>query len=97
MESEKTTLQKIIDQKTEQIKNAIEQAIENGAKIKKAPGGCMVNGVYIQKAPEKKVAVVLYFETTLFDKMRVEELRCEREEIAKELAKIDESIKQLEQ
>ena len=52
MEQEKTRLQKIIEQKTQQVKNAIEQAIEDGAKIEHSifvTNLYTVDGIFVQK------------------------------------------------
>ena len=55
MEQTKTTLQKIVEQKTDQIRMAIERAIDEGAKIEKSSSFtsllecCYIDGVYVEK------------------------------------------------
>lgn len=68
MENAKTTLQKIVEQKTDQIRIAIEQAIDDGAKIKKLVPHtsvlecCYIDGVYLQKnTNDDSLSVVLNF------------------------------------
>lgn len=46
MENEKTKLQKIVEQKTEQIKNAVLGAIAEGAEVKQTIAGVFVDGVF---------------------------------------------------
>lgn len=50
--NEKSLLQRIIAQTEEQIKNTIEQAIENGAKVehsKYVTNGYTIDGIFVQK------------------------------------------------
>ena len=68
MEETKTTLQKIVEQKTDQIRNAIEQAIDKGAKIEKCESYtalrtcCYIDGVYMQKNTyDDTISIVLQF------------------------------------
>lgn len=68
MEETKTTLQKIVEQKTDQIRIAIEQAIDEGAKIvtyfpvTSLSKGCTINGVFLQKnTDDDTISVVLQF------------------------------------
>ncbi len=46
MENEKTKLQKIVEQKAEQIKNAVLEAIAEGAEVKQNYAGVTVDGVF---------------------------------------------------
>lgn len=96
METEKTTLQKIMEQKAEQIRAAIEQAIDEGAETKKSKymQAYEIDGVFVQRNADA-LCVVLYFSSdkvsALFDptKEELEELaakkRAELEEIEKQL------------
>ena len=61
METEKTTLQRIMEQKTEQIKIAIEEAIDAGAKIEKSKyiQAREIDGVFVQYTG--RCYVVLHF------------------------------------
>ena len=63
-----TTLQKIIEQKTDQIRIAIEEAIDDGAKIEKLASFtsvlecCYIDGVYLQKnTHDGSLSIVLQF------------------------------------
>lgn len=46
MENEKTKLQKIVEQKTEQIKNAVLEALAEGAEVQRTSVGVFVNKVF---------------------------------------------------
>lgn len=46
MENEKTKLQKIVEQKQEQVKNAVLEAIAEGAEVKTTVAGVVVDGVF---------------------------------------------------
>lgn len=46
MEEEKTTLQKIVEQKAEQIKIAIKQVMDEGAWVRRTDAGVFVDGVF---------------------------------------------------
>ena len=68
MNEEKTTLQKIMEQKAEQIRNAIEQVIDEGAKIVKTDSyttllECLlIDGLYLQKnTSDGSISVILNF------------------------------------
>lgn len=68
MNEEKTTLQKIMEQKTEQMRNAIEQSIDDGAKIKRLGSYtdlleyCDIDGLFLQKSTsDGSISVVLNF------------------------------------
>lgn len=93
---EKTKLLQIVEQKTEQIRNAIEQAIDEGAIIKDIGGFFMtIDDVFLQKDRNGNFAVVLRFESKkiakLFDPSKdelvklAEEKRAELEEIEKKI------------
>ena len=68
MNEEKTTLQKIADQKTEQMRVAIEQAIDDGAKIEEL-SSCTtllecryIDGLYLQRYTfDGTISVILKF------------------------------------
>lgn len=68
MNEEKTTLQKIMEQKAKQICEAIEQAISEGAKIVRYETyttffkSCSIDSVYLQKnTSDGSISVVLNF------------------------------------
>lgn len=95
METEKTTLQKIMEQKAEQIKIAIEEAIDAGAKIVKCKyiQAYEIDGVYVQNTDT--CCVVLHFSSDKISKLfnptkeELEELasrkRAELEDIEKQI------------
>ena len=61
---EKTKLQKIIEQKAEQIRGAIEQAIDEGANVRKCFSHMAdIDNIFVQKDINGRYAVVLYFES----------------------------------
>lgn len=96
---EQTRLQKIIGQKTEQIRGAIEQAIDDGAIIEKriCISGKVIDGVYVGKYEneQNQYCVVLKFEsekiTQVFEPSKAElyalaqKKRLEIEEIEKRI------------
>lgn len=68
MNEEKTTLQKIMEQKAEEMRNAIEQSIDDGAKIKRLGSCttllecCLIDGVYLHKSiSDGSISVILNF------------------------------------
>lgn len=65
METEKTTLQKIMEQKAEQIRAAIERAIDEGAKIEKSFTNCVtIDEIFLQRNyNNNQFAVVLRFDS----------------------------------
>ena len=97
METEKTTLQRILEQKSEQIMVAIEDAIDNGAKIEKeSTDFATIDGIFLQKNYKtSQVVVVLRFDSPkiakVFDPSKDElekiaaQKRAELEEIEKQL------------
>lgn len=99
MEETKTTLQKIVEQKTRQIEEAIEQAIAEGAKYEKTVAGVVVDGVYlIGQLPN--IGMVLSIKATpniqrLFEPSK-EQLRAEAEKKRIELEEIERQIKEKE-
>lgn len=95
---EKTMLQKIIEQKTEQIRDAIERAIDEGANIKHSKyvsSGYTIDGVHIQISSAGYVYVGLNIESEKIEKAckpskdelekMAEQKRAELEEIEKQL------------
>lgn len=96
MNEEKTTLQKIMEQKAEQIRCAIEQAIDNGAKIVKSCSfGATIDEIFLQKDGNGGYAVVLHFDSEKLAKVfepskyelkkMAEQKRAELEEIEKQI------------
>ena len=68
MEETKTVLQKILEKRTDQIRVAIERAIEDGAKIEKCESYtnlrtcCYIKGVFLQKdTDDDTISIVLRF------------------------------------
>lgn len=86
MENEKTRLQKIVEQKTEQIKNAVLKAVAEGAEVKQTIAGVFVDGVFfvvnVINDP-KEMVLCLRFRSDEF------------EEITKPTSILDEEAEQL--
>ena len=68
MEETKTNMQKIVEQRTDQNRIAIEQAIDKGAKIEKCESYtnlrtcCYIKGVFLQKdTDDDTISIVLRF------------------------------------
>ena len=98
---EQTTLQKIIDQKADQIRIAIEEAIDAGAKIEnKSRLYVTIDNIFLQRDYYDSVAFVLHFESKkilkLFESPKddleklAEQKRAELEEIEKQIKERDE-------
>lgn len=99
MEETKTTLQKIVEQKTDQIRIAIEQAIDDGAKIEKSFIRCAtIDNVFLQKNMDGSVAIVLHFNSEKIAKVlqSKDELENLAEKKRAELAEIENQIKERE-
>lgn len=98
MEETKTTLQKIVDQKADQIRMAIEQAIDNGAKIVKTTFFCLtIDNVFLQKELNGCFAVVLHFKSDKIEKVfepSNDDLEKLAEQKRAELADIENQIKE---
>lgn len=102
MNEKKTTLQKIMEQKTEQVRNAIEQAIDEGAKIKRLGSCtnllecCNIDGLYLQKSTsDGSISVVLNFRSEKIAKVfepSKEELEKMAEQKRAELEEIEKQI-----
>ena len=104
---EQTKLQKIIEQKTEQIRGAIEEAIADGAKIEnigsyvKTLKCCTIDGVYMQNSiDDKTISIVLHFSSEKIAKV-FEPSKDDLEEMAEqkraELEEIEKQIKEREE
>lgn len=102
MEETKTTLQKIIEQKTDQIRIAIEEAIDAGAKIRQSNNysksfkTCYIDGLYLQKyTHDNTLSVILDFRSEkiaeIFEPSK-EELEKMIEQKRAELAAIEKQI-----
>ena len=65
MNEEKTTLQRIVEQKAEQIRVAIEEAMDKGAKIEKTFTNCAeIDGIFLQRNENSsQFVVVLRFDS----------------------------------
>ena len=96
MKKTKTTLQKIVEQKADQIRIAIEQAIDDGAKIDESFTRCvMIDNVFLQRNADGSIAIVLHFNSEKIAKVfepskdALEKLaskkRAELEEIEKQI------------
>lgn len=103
---EQTKLQKIIVQKADQIRGAIEQAIDEGAKIENNGSlvaslkCCTIDGVYLQKnIYNNGISVVLHFNSDKIAKAfepSKEELEKLAEQKRRELEEIEKQIKEKE-
>lgn len=99
MEETKTTLQKIVEQKADQIRKAIEQAIDDGAKTEKCYTSCAtIDNVFLQKNMDGSVAIVLHFNSekiakVLQSKDDLEQLAAQKR---RELEEIEKQIKEKE-
>ena len=96
---EKTTLLKIEEQKNEQVRKAIEQAIEDGvAKIEHSPyvsSGYTIDGVFIQVHPIDNVTLCLNMKSKVISmacKPTKEELEKMAEQKRAELEEIEKQI-----
>lgn len=105
MKETKTTLQNIVKQKTDQIRNAIEQAIDNGAKVEKLGSYtsvlecCYIDGVYLQKnTDDDTISIVLQFNSekiaNVFDELSKDDLEQLAAQKRRELEKIEKQIKE---
>lgn len=98
MEETKTTLQKIVEQKADQIRMAIEQAIDNGAKIVKTTFFCStIDNVFLQKDVNGSFCVVLHFNSDKIAKVfgrSIDDLEKLAEQKRAELADIENQIKE---
>jgi hypothetical protein len=98
---EQTRLQKIIEQKAEQIRIAIEEAIDEGAKIEKSFTNCVtIDEIFLQRNYNtNQFAVVLRFDSEKIAKV-FEPSKDDLEKIAKqkraELEEIEKQIKERE-
>ena len=99
MNEEKTTLQRIVEQKTEQIRVAIEDAMDKGAKIEKTlTNFAEVDGIFLQRNyNSSQFVVVLRFDSPKIAKV-FEPSKDELEKIAAqkraELEEIEKQIKE---
>ena len=100
MEETKTTLQKIVEQKADQIRIAIEQAIDDGAKIEKSFMLCVaIDNVFLQRNADGSIAIVLRFNSGKIAKV-FEPSTDDLEKLAvqkrRELEEIEKQIKEKE-
>ena len=100
MEETKTTLQKIVEQKANQIRIAIEQAIDNGAKIEESFTRCAtIDNVFLQQNVDGSFAIVLHFNSEKIAKLfepSKDELKKLAEQKRHELEEIEKQIKERE-
>ena len=107
MEEIKTTLQKIVEQKTDQIRMAIERAIEDGAKIERCESYtnlrtcCYIDGLYLQKNTyDDTISIVLQFNSEKIAKAfepSKDDLKKAAEIKRRELEDIEKQIKEREE
>lgn len=107
MNEEKTTLQRITEQKAEQMRSAIEKAIDEGAKIEECETAisvlkcCCVDGLYLQKyINDGSISVVLHFKSEKIAKVfepSKDDLEKMAEQKRAELEEIENKLKQNEQ
>lgn len=97
-EEEKTTLQRIIEQKAEQIRRATEQAIDDGANIEHSifvSNGYTIDGIFVQINPINNITLALDIKSEKIAKAckpskdelkkMAEKKRAELEEIEKQI------------
>ena len=107
MEETKTTLQKIVGQKADQIRMAIERAIDDGTKIEKCESYtsvlecCNIDGVFLQKNTiDDTISIVLRFNSDKIAKA-FEPSKYDLEKAAeikrRELEEIEKQIKEKEE
>ena len=99
METEKTTLQRILEKKSEQIRVAIEDAMDKGAKIEKTfTNFAEIDGIFLQRNENSsKFVVVLRFDSPKIAKV-FEPTKDELEKIAsKKRAELEEIEKQIKE
>jgi hypothetical protein len=98
---EQTKLQKIIEQKADQIRGAIEQAIDEGAKVQKNYVNCAtIDEIFLQKDNRNdRFAIVLHFESEKIAKLLEPSKECLEklaEQKRRELEEIEKQIKEKE-
>lgn len=101
METKQTTLQRIVEKKTDQIRAAIEQAIDKGAKIeRKYAIYVTIDNIFLQKNDYcNGVAIVLTFKSekiSQYFKPSKENLIAEAKKKRKELEEIEQQLKEME-
>lgn len=72
MENEKTKLQKIVEEKTEQIKNAVLDTIAEGAKVMATIAGVYVDGVFFvgnANIDPKDIALCIHIRSDEFEEL----------------------------
>ena len=100
MEETKTTLQKIVEQKADQIRCAIEDAIDDEAKIDKYFTNCVtIDNVFLQRDSFGRFTAVLHFDSKKIEKL-FEPSKVDLEKLVekkrRELADIENQIKERE-
>lgn len=95
MENEKTKLQKIVEQKTAQIKNAVLEAVAEGAEVKPTIAGVFVDGVFFVTnivTDQKEITLCIRIRSDEFEKITkpTSILDEEAEELRKRLKEIEE-------
>lgn len=95
MKNEKTKLQKIVEQKAEQIRSAVLEAIAEGAEVKPTIAGVYVDGVFFVAnivADPKEIVLCIRIRSDEFEKITkpTSILDEEAEELRKRLKEIEE-------
>lgn len=95
MENEKTKLQKIVEQKAEQIRSAVLEAIAEGAEVKTTIAGAFVDGVFFVGSTlvdPKELALCIHIRSDEFEELLkpTSVLDEEAEELRKRLEEIEE-------
>lgn len=90
MNEEKTTLQKIMEQEAEQMRIAIEQAINEGAKVTNYSATVVVDGVVIVKTL-KGFAICLNFDSNIL----TDKIKPSREQIEAQLKAAEEEVERV--
>lgn len=95
MENEKTKLQKIVEQKTEEIKSAVLEAIAEGAEVKTTIAGVLVDGVFFVTnilTNPRELALCIHIRSDEFEEIvkPTSILDEEAEELRKRLKEIEE-------
>lgn len=94
MNEEKTMLQKIVEQKAEQIKSAILQAVADGAEVKRTNAGVFVDGVFfVSQLPDtKELATIIRMRDDAFDELvkPLSMIEAEEKTLRERLAELEE-------
>ena len=97
----KSNLQLLKEQTEQKMCRAIEQAIEEGAQIKRTQNGAEIDGVYvIRQAASEGHAMVLYFHSAELDEFfgpTRDDLEARAKKLRAELEQIENQMKEIKQ